>query len=188
MAVPERFKRHSTPNSLLSVRLASLAAMNVPLILRDEPFTEPTPIAVPADIATVTEFSEAATLADLPSIFDSGYALLATAGPIGPGYAIYAGDPRGVFDLEIGFPVAAGSIDPDPESGGAFTANTFPAGSALALTHLGAYDTLGDSWARLMQHFVEKGLGAPRLTAEIYVGDPSVTTAADLRTDLLVFY
>ena len=154
--------------------------MTIPLLLNPEPFTEPTPITVPEGIVTVTEFAEAATLADLPSIFDAGYSVLATAHPIGPGYAVYAGDPRGVFDLEIGFPVAA--------VGEGFTANTFPAGSALALTHLGPYDGLGESWGRLMAHLTEQHLGAPRLTAEIYVSDPSVTDAAELRTDLIVLY
>lgn len=161
--------------------------MNVPLILREEPFTEPTPIAVPEGITTVTEFAESATMADLPSIFDAGYRLLAKAGPIGPGYAVYDGDPHGAFDLEIGFPVAAGSVDPDPAAGSGFTAGTFPAGNAVALTHLGAYDTLPTTWGRLMQYVSDLQAGKPRLIAEIYVSDPSVTGAPDLRTDLLVF-
>lgn len=154
--------------------------MSVPLILRDEPFTTPTPVDLPEGVTTATEFSEAVTMADLPSIFDAGYTGLAAAGPIGPGYAIYSGIPDGWFDLEIGFPVAA---VPD-----GFTASTFPAGKAIALSHLGGYDGLGETWQRLIDDFGARDLGEPRLIAEIYVTDPSVTAAAELRTDLLVAY
>lgn len=154
--------------------------MSTPLILRDGPFTEPTEITIPDDITTVTEFSEAATMADLPSIFDAAFAILAQAGPVGPGYAIYAGDPNGVFDLEIGFPVAAVPAG--------YTANTFPAGSALALSHRGGYEGMQGSWEHLMSTFAERELGQIRLIGEIYVTDPSVTDAADMRTDLLVLY
>ncbi|MEZ5210417.1 MULTISPECIES: GyrI-like domain-containing protein [unclassified Gordonia (in: high G+C Gram-positive bacteria)] len=154
--------------------------MNVPLILRDEPFTEPTEVTLPEGVVTVNEFSEAVSLADLPAIFDAGYSSLAEAGPIGPGYALYSGPPSGWFDLEIGFPVAAAPAG--------FTAGTFPAGRALALSHVGPYDTLGDSWGSLMESFAARDLGEPRLIAEVYATDPSVTPAADLRTDLFVLY
>ncbi len=155
--------------------------MGIPLILRDEPFTEPTPIEVPEGVATVSEFSEAVTMNDLPALFDAGFSSLAQAGPAGPGYALYSGPPHGWFDLEIGFPVTAAP----PEH---FTTGTFPSGKALALTHLGGYDSLSDSWTRLTTDFADRELGEPRLIAEIYVSDPSVTAPADQRTDLLLFY
>lgn len=154
--------------------------MSVPLILRDEPFTAPTPVDLPEGVATVTEFSEAVTMADLPSIFDAGFTGLAAAGPIGPGYAVYSGKPTGLFDLEIGFPVAA---VPD-----GFTASTFPAGKAIALSHLGGFESLGQSWQQLIDDFEARELGQPRLIAEVYLTDPSVTPAAELRTDLFVAY
>ncbi|MFC0316645.1 GyrI-like domain-containing protein [Gordonia phosphorivorans] len=153
--------------------------MNVPLILRDEPFTEPTPVELPETL-TVAEFAESVTLADLPSIFDAGYTELAAAAPIGPGYALYSGPPLGTFDLEIGFPVA---VVPD-----GFDAGTFPVGRALAFSHLGGYESLGASWGRLMEHFGASELGEVKFIAEVYTTDPSVTPAADLRTDLFVIY
>ncbi|AVM01757.1 AraC family transcriptional regulator [Gordonia iterans] len=154
--------------------------MSIPLILRDEPFTAPTEVELPEGVPTVTEFAEAITLADLPSVFDAGFSALAPAGPIGPGYALYSGPPSGAFDLEIGFPVAAA---PD-----GFTAGTFPSGRALALSHLGSYDGLGDSWGRLMTEFADRGLGEAKLIGEVYVTDPSVTPGTELRTDLFVVY
>lgn len=156
-----------------------MKGMNVPLILRDEPFTEPTPVELPETL-TVAEFAESVTLADLPSIFDAGYTKLAAAAPIGPGYALYSGPPLGTFDLEIGFPVA---VVPD-----GFDAGTFPVGRALAFSHLGGYESLGDSWGRLMEHFGASELGEVKFIAEVYTTDPSVTPAADLRTDLFVIY
>lgn len=167
--------------------------MSIPLILRDEPFTEPTPVDLPEGVATVSEFSEAVSLADLPGIFDAGYSALAAAGPAGPGYALYSGPPTGWFDLEIGFPIAVApsrsdSPAPPPAPLAGFTTGNFPSGPALAFSHLGPYDALGDSWGRLMQDFADRELGAPRLIAEVYITDPSVTPAAELRTDLFVLY
>ncbi|MFT3661072.1 MAG: GyrI-like domain-containing protein [Gordonia sp. (in: high G+C Gram-positive bacteria)] len=154
--------------------------MSVPLILRDDPFTEATEIDLPDGVPTVTEFAEAITTADLPSVFDAGFGALAPAGPVGPGYALYSAPPNGIFDLEIGFPVVTA-----PEG---FTASTFPAGRALILSHLGGYDGLGDTWGRLMGVFADRAPGDLKLLGEIYVTDPSVTAAADMRTNLFVVY
>lgn len=155
--------------------------MSIPLILRDEPFTTPTPIELPEGVATVSEFAEAVTMADLPSIFDAAFRALAQANPVGPGYALYSGPPHGTFDLEVGFP-----INQAPPA--SYTTGTFPTGKALALTHVGAYDGLRDSWQRLSDAYGELELGPVRLIAEIYTTDPSVTPPAELRTDLLLLY
>lgn len=154
--------------------------MTVPLIFSDDPFLSPTDVTLPTDVPTVAEFAESVSIADLPQIFDAAFSVLAQAGPIGPAYALYSGPPSGLFDLEVGFPVAA-----VPEK---FTAGTFPSGSALALSHIGGFDGLGDAWGRLMQEFTDRELGPIRLIAEIYVSDPTSTPPADLRTDLFVLY
>lgn len=160
--------------------------MSVPLILRAEPFTEPTSLDLPEGIVTVTEFVEATTTAELASIFDAGFSALAAFGPIGPGYALYSGPPTGWFDLEIGFPVAAATAEQAHAAGS--TPSTFPSGPALALSHLGSDDGLGATRERLLYEFTDRERGAPRLYAEIFLTDPSVTPPADLRTDLLIVY
>ncbi|GAC56917.1 putative transcriptional regulator [Gordonia hirsuta DSM 44140 = NBRC 16056] len=160
--------------------------MTAPLILREEPFTEPTVVDLPEGIVTVTEFAEAVSAAELPAIFDAGFPALAAFGPIGPGYALYSGRPSGWFDLEIGFPITAASAA-QAHAAGAIP-STFPSGPALVLSHLGPYDGLDHTRERLLHEFTERELGPPRLLAEIFLADPSASAPADLRADLLVAY
>lgn len=164
-------------NSIAFPRVYSLAMpAHIPLILRDEAFTEPTEIEVPAGIPTAVIRTQSVTLADLPALFDAGYQRLAALGPVGPGFAVYRGDPQATFDLEIGFPVA-GPVDAE-----GVVAAEFPSGRATALSHLGGFDSLGATWEKLA------AAGTPGLSIEVYVTDPSVTAAEDLRTDLLIIY
>ncbi|WP_232680263.1 GyrI-like domain-containing protein [Nocardioides sp. R-C-SC26] len=149
-----------------------------PLVLRAEPFAEPTLIDLPDGVPVVELHHSGVTIADLPRHFDSGFATLATLGPVGPGYAVYLGDLGAAFDLRIGFPVAAVPAElPD-----GVLATTFPAGRALVLTHSGGFEGLGASWGRL-----HSGPDAVAATSaiEIYVSDPSITPAAHLRTDIV---
>ena len=125
------------------------------------------------------------TIDDIRELFDTGFAALGAAGiePTGPAFAIYRGDPTAVFDAEIGFPVAAavtevaeGPVEVEP--------STFPSGPALALSHLGPYDSLGESWGRLMGAVA--AAGTPGTTfIEVYVTEPSPhADPAAMRTDL----
>lgn len=147
-----------------------------PLILRADPFTEPTEIEVPTGIPTAVIRTASATMADLPGLFDTGFRRLAALGPVGPGFAVYHGDPHATFDLEIGFPVAG------PVVADGVVAAEFPAGRATVLTHTGGYEGLSETWERLF------AAGAPGMPIEVYVTDPSVTDSADLRTDLLLLH
>ncbi|MFT3716765.1 MAG: GyrI-like domain-containing protein [Gordonia sp. (in: high G+C Gram-positive bacteria)] len=151
-----------------------------PLILQDAPFTTPTDVTLPDGVVTVVHRADQITMDQIHEVFDNGYSTLAQAGPIGPGYAIYSTVPTYTFDLEIGFPVTA---VPD-----GFTAGTFPSGRALALSHLGPFDGLGDTWNTLFAAFEKKAAGSAGRIIEVYVTDPSQTDAKDLRTDLFVVY
>jgi len=151
-----------------------------PLLLRTEPFAEPTDLDLPTDVTVVESHHHDATLADLPGIFDAGYSVLAGLGPIGPGYAIYDGDPATRFDLTIGFPVAeAPASVPD-----GVEVATFPSGPARVVSHLGGFEGLGPAWERFLG--TPGPEGGPRRIVEIYVSGPSVTAPEDLRTDLVV--
>lgn len=151
-----------------------------PLILSEQPLTVPTLLDLPDGVTTVMKHWPAVTLAELPALFDAGYTELAAAAPIGPGFAVYTGDVSATFDLHIGFPVA---MIPD-----GFIGSDFPSGPALAVSHLGGYDGLSATWQHLTGDFAGRQLGPPRQLVEIYVTDPSVTAAGDLRTDLLICY
>ena len=121
-------------------------------------------------------------IADLPAAFDASYSAIALtfAGdvliPTGPALAIYHGDPMGVFDLEIGYPTASGSV---------IVASTLPEGPAVATTLLGSYEELGAAWAGLVERAAAEGLRPGGVWIEVYVSDPS-TAPAELRTDLLM--
>ncbi|WP_091037130.1 GyrI-like domain-containing protein [Microbacterium oxydans] len=131
-------------------------------------------------------------IADLQDAFDAGYSAIALtfAGdvltPTGPALAIYHGDPMGVFDLELGFPVDSPPQNPIPTaSGSVIVGSTLPSGAAVATTVLGSYDELGAGWAGLVERAGAQGLRPGGVWIEVYVSDPS-TTPADLRTDLIM--
>ncbi|MFT4088617.1 MAG: GyrI-like domain-containing protein [Gordonia sp. (in: high G+C Gram-positive bacteria)] len=164
---------------------------DIPLVLREAPFFDTTEITVPSGVLVVSQEFPEVGLDDLRDIFDSSFGTLAQHGPVGPGYAIYRGEvgPDTQCDLEIGFPVAQpAELDSDDPFGGDVQNAEFPAGRALAMSHIGGFDGLGSAWESLMTTHFARGGQPPSAIAEIYVTDPSVTEQEDLRTDLLVLY
>ncbi|MFB9376448.1 AraC family transcriptional regulator [Kineococcus gynurae] len=152
-----------------------------------EPWVEPQRIELdPVPLAVLR--AERATLADLPRLFDTGYrrlGALPAAGVelAGPAVAVYRGDPQGVFDLEIGFPLQVPLERALPGAAGEsdVVASVLPAGPAVAVSHLGGYEGLGAAWVRLL----EKSGAEPAGTfVEVYVSDPSQPGTP--RTDLLL--
>ena len=156
------------------------------------PWPEPTIIEID-DLPLIVVRHESVRISDLRDIFDSCY------GPVqkvadqaglslaGPAYAVYEGDPMGVFDLEVGHPVDR----PLPEALVIDDIRVIPshlaAGRYAVLTHVGPYDGLGDSWGRLMGWAGEQGLAPGARYGEIYVTEPSPDgDAARLRSDLFL--
>ena len=103
----------------------------------------------------------------------------------GPAFAIYRGDPSATFDIELGFPVTEplahsvpGEVTVEP--------STLPSGRALAVSHLGSYDGLGQTWGRLASAAGGRGL-QPAYFFELYITEPSPEMdPATLRTDLFL--
>jgi len=132
------------------------------------------------------------TLDALPGLFDAGYS--AVAGlfaegaliPTGPALAIYHGDPMGVFDLELGFPVTQSPSDPISVDGAAVVASTLSAATAVVISHVGPYDGLGRGWAQLVADAAALGHEPSGLWVEAYVSDPGDVEPQDLRTDLIL--
>ena len=131
-------------------------------------------------------------LADIQEAFDAGYSAIALtfAGgvliPTGPALAVYHGDPMGVFDLELGFPVQTPPENPIPTaSGRVIVASSLPAGPAVATTLFGSYEELGGAWGGLVERAGAQGLHLGGVWIEVYVSDPS-TTPSELRTDLIM--
>lgn len=142
---------------------------------------QPTPLAVIRQ--------DGIRMANVPPLFDRGYTtlggLFATGAlrPVGPAVAIYHGDPGGVFDLEIGFPVAEAPAEPIAAGEMMVVGSTLPAGQAAAGTYLGPYDGLGAAWGALIG---ASGAVPSGVWIESYVGDPGSTAPDELRTDLIL--
>jgi effector-binding domain-containing protein len=62
----------------------------------------------------------------------------------GPAFGLFRGPMGDTVDLEVGFPVER-SVRAD----GVVVASSLPGGLVAWLTHSGAFDGLGDAWARL---------------------------------------
>lgn len=151
-----------------------------------EAVPEPTLVSVEA-LPTAVVRHEGLTVADLPSVFDAAFPALGASGAslAGPAFAHYLGDPRGVFDLEIGFPVSE-PLTSDIAGEPTIRPSTLPIGEALALTHVGSYDTLPESWERLSAAAQTQGL-TPTGSLEVYVTMPTPDTdPATLRSDLFL--
>ena len=156
------------------------------MLIPDQPRSDPERVELdPLPTAVVRRYGM--TIADVRDLFDTGFAALQASGvtPTGQAFAIYRGDPMGVFDAEIGFPVSESFAAPAAEGTVVVEPSTLPAGPALALTHLGPYDSLGDTWGRLMAA-VATTVGTPGTTfVEVYVTQPSPDAdPAAMRTDL----
>lgn len=131
---------------------------------------------------------EGVRLDDLRELFDTTYPAIGalfgtgTLVPAGPALAVYHGDVQQAFDIEIGFPV----IDPltSPVRAGELevVGVTLPAGPAVAATHLGPYDGLGEAWGRLVD---TPGVSPRGTWIEVYVTEPGPDPST-LRTDLLM--
>lgn len=153
-------------------------------MIPDQPRLEPERVEL-EPLPTAVVRRDQITVDQITELFDTGFAAIGAAGitPSGPAFAIYRGDPTAVFDAEIGFPVAE-PLAATIEGPATVHPSMLPAGPALTLSHLGPYDSLGESWGRLMGAVV--ALGTPGATfIEVYVTEP--TPGADpaaMRTDL----
>ncbi|MCT9820123.1 GyrI-like domain-containing protein [Microbacterium sp. W1N] len=153
----------------------------------DAPFASPARIQLdPLPLAVVRH--EGIRIDALRDAFDQGYSAIAglfgdgTLVPTGPALAIYYGDPMDTFDLELGFPVAAAPTEPVVVGAVAVIGSALPSGPAIATTHTGAYDGLGQAWAELVHAVQETPTG---VWIESYVSDPT-DDPAELRTDLIL--
>jgi effector-binding domain-containing protein len=125
-------------------------------------------------------------LTDLREFFDVSFRdLMQTASqqrvPIsGPAFGLFRGPMGDTVDLEVGFPVER-SIRAD----GVVVASRLPGGLVARMTHGGAFDGLGDAWARLDAWLRSQGLTPSAQRWESYVTQPSSDMdPSALRTEL----
>lgn len=92
----------------------------------------------------------------------------------GPPIAIYYGMPTDTVDVAGGFPTA-GPVAADA----GITNADLPGGRAVQVLHLGPYDTLERTYARLMSWFTEQGLTPGEIMWESYLNDPEESEVAE---------
>lgn len=87
----------------------------------------------------------------------------------GPPFALYRGMPTDVVDVEAGFPLAA----PFPGGGeGGVVAGALPAGRAVEAMHVGPYETLPETYGKVMARMQAEGLTPGDTMWEYYLSDP----------------
>lgn len=92
----------------------------------------------------------------------------------------YLSPPGATIDLEAGFTTAA----PATEDGDV-RISSLPGGEVARLTHLGPYEDLAQTWARLGRWIDEQGRRPAQGFWEVYVDEPTPDTdPATLRTDI----
>jgi effector-binding domain-containing protein len=155
-------------------------------------FTEPV-VCESFSQQTVVIRASGLPLNELRNAFDWGYPAIAQLigeqqlGFAGPAFSRYDTMPGDTVDLELGFPVENGLTESVTFDGQTIVPSSLPSGRVVKLSHLGSYDTLGDSWSGLMAWVQEQGHQPAMPIWEVYVTEPSPDSdPAQLRTDLFV--
>jgi effector-binding domain-containing protein len=98
----------------------------------------------------------------------------------GPPYCIYHSRDAKVTDLECGFPTYK-------EEKGAIRikSSKTPGGKVLFGVHQGAYEKIGETYAKMREHMERNGLVPTGLAWERYLNDPAtVKKESDLATEI----
>jgi effector-binding domain-containing protein len=124
---------------------------------------------------------------ELPARLGEGYGriieFLGKAGiePSGPPFAMYYNMDMTSLDVEMGFPVA------EPLSGsgsGEVIASTLPGGRAAVAIHLGPYETLGETYDKLLAYVEREGLQPESFMYECYLNDPGEVAPEEIQTEI----
>lgn len=93
--------------------------------------------------------------------------------PVGPPLAVYRGDPVQGFDVTAGFPVegTVSAITVEPHDG--LEIMELPSGPAVAVMHVGSYDSMVDTYAGIEAWMSERHVIPREPMWEEYLTDPS---------------
>jgi effector-binding domain-containing protein len=156
------------------------------------PYRELTVLDAP-EVPTVVNVAKDYPMDRMTEIFDSTFTALFPAlgaqgiQPVGPAFSLHTRMPTETVDFEVGIPVdrpLAASTTSD--AGLTLSPSRLPAGRIAIISHLGAYDGLGDAWGRFMQAVADSGNQPALPFWEIYVTEPSPEAdPSTMRTDLV---
>ena len=134
--------------------------------------TEPRVVALEPVTAAVVR--ETVPMGELTAYFDRAFAAVmevTTAQGVavtGPPFAAYHGMPGQSVDISGGFPTASEVTATEGVS-----AMTLPGGRAVQLVHEGSYDSLEESYERIMTWMEHRGLSRAPLMWETYLTEPT---------------
>lgn len=134
---------------------------------------EHTPRIVTLSPQPVALLRETVPLNALTDFFDRAFHTVAEAVQAqgasfsGPPVGVYYAMPSDTVDVGAGFPT-----DRPIEAGDAVTPDTLPGGLAAQVVHEGSYDTMEQTYARLMAWLGEEGLTPGPLMWESYLTEP----------------
>ncbi|MDF1477628.1 GyrI-like domain-containing protein [Leifsonia sp. H3M29-4] len=124
----------------------------------------PTPATLVREVVPMTALSEffgRAFEASATALERQGIAIA------GPPLGVYYGMPTDTVDVGAGFPSA--SLPTDAEG---VTGTMLPGGRAARVVHFGSYDTLSETYGRLMSWLAEEGLTPGPVMWESYLNEP----------------
>jgi effector-binding domain-containing protein len=131
-------------------------------------------ILAPAHVAVVRETVPMSALTDFFSrAFHATMAATQAQGVpvVGPPFGMYFGMPSETVDVAAGFPTAS-PISPTDDG---VTTTDLPGGRAVQVLHVGTYDSLEGTYARLMAWLGERGLQPADVMWESYLNEPDPT-------------
>lgn len=132
-------------------------------------------------------FRQVVRMDDLPALFGRVIPRAAAmlervhARPAGPPYARYRGRMGDGVDVEVGFPVVEPVRDPagpgglpgtEDADGGVAVADALPEARVVETVHVGSYETLPDTYARLESWMTEHDLRSVDQSWELYEAGP----------------
>lgn len=88
---------------------------------------------------------------------------------------------RRKWDMEIGFPVAAGAATRND-----IVVAEIPAGKYVQALHIGSYRKVGATYGRMLAWIRQQNLNIGNESIEIYLNDPQQTKKADRQTRVLI--
>ncbi len=127
--------------------------------------------------STMDELSEV-----MGSLFGEVYGYIQQCGqnPAGMPFSRYHSMDGRTVDLECGMPVASALEGTDRVQAG-----ELPAGIVAAVTHMGPYDSLPQTWSALTEWMSSQGLEPAGAPWEVYVTDPGAEPdTSKWRTDI----
>lgn len=96
---------------------------------------------------------------------------------VGPPFGLYFGMPSDTVDVAAGFP-----LDAQLGASGEVVAHTLPGGRAVEVLHVGSYDSLAQTYERLMGWMQERHLTPGDVMWESYLNEPDPTDPGSAQT------